>query len=186
MNTNRWNPWIVRLLIACLLAPTPARAGGADGTAAEAAAEDVPPPPALAEGGSPARESLDAVQWLRVRRLAPTWTGARMDVLTRSGTVVRGRFRGLQDQALVLAPEEGGTQSVPAGSLRRITLHRRPSDVAMAAVLAIGVAGLFGGVGALGLDTEGGGTAAMAAGGALIGAGIGWRTVCREREIPFD
>jgi hypothetical protein len=173
MVTNRFVRLAV-LAIPLLLAPPDAvRASGAPDAPATEAATDP-------------REALDAVQWARVRRLAPTWTGARMDVLPRSGSLVTGRFRGLHDEALVLADGDGGTRTVPVRELARITLRRRPGDLAMATVLAIGVGGLFAAVGTLGLETEGGGTAAMAAAGLAVGAGIGWKTVYRERVVSFD
>lgn len=179
MNTA-WTRWAAgAMALAGLLVAASGVAADGNGAPDPAATNAVPATEAP-------RETLDAVQWQRVRRLAPTWSDARMDVLTRSGSVVSGRFRGLHDASLVVAPENGGPQRVPVRDLARITLRRQPSDVALAAVMAIGVAGLFGAVGTLGVGTEGGGTVALAAGGALVGAGIGWRTVCRERVIAFD
>lgn len=184
-----------RLLVACAVA-RPAPAGAADGAgAAEAIAA---PAPAAATGAaassapdssvsaSTPHDALDAVRVARVRRLASTWTDARMDVLTRSGSLRTGVFRGLRGEALLLAPDAGDPETVPVRELSRITLHRRPADLAVAAVVAVGVAGLCGAVGALGLDTDAGGTAAMAAGGLVIGGGIGWRTICRERVVSFE
>lgn len=132
------------------------------------------------------RESLTATNLLRVRRLAPTWTNARMDVLTRSGTVVSGRFRGLGDASLLVIPADGDPHRVPVRDLARITLKRKSADLALVGALALGVGGLAGGVGALGTDTDGQGTAALAAGGVVIGAIIAWKTVYRDRVITFE
>jgi hypothetical protein len=132
------------------------------------------------------RESLASTHLLRVRRLAPTWRNARMDVLTRSGSIVSGRFRGLNGASLLVVPPDGDPRSVPVRDLERITLKRRPSDLALVGLLAIGVGGLRGGVGALGTDADHGGTATLAGVGAVIGTVVGWKTVYREQAITFD
>lgn len=177
-------------LLAAAAVAHPAFAGAVDAAAGAASVAascaSASAGPDSSASGARAHDALAAVRIARVRRLASTWTDARMDVLTRSGSLRTGVFRGLRGEALLLAPDAGEPETVPVRDLARITLHRRPADLALAAVVAIGVAGLCGAAGALGLDTDSGGTVAMAAGGLVIGGGIGWRTICRERDVSFE
>ena len=77
-------------------------------------------------------------------------------------------------------------QQVPLRDLYRISVKKRPSDLVFVAVLALGVGALFAGTGALGFEAEETGMTALAAGGALVGATIGWKTVYQDRVITFE
>jgi hypothetical protein len=118
--------------------------------------------------------------------MARSWTNARMEVMTRSGTLLSGRFLRVEESALFLSAAQGSARPVPIRDLHQIAIKRRPSDLAFVALLGLGVGALFGGAGALGLETDETATAVLSASGALLGVTIGWKTIYQNTVITFE
>ncbi len=159
----------------------------AESPATVAADPAVAAQPAPAENFVSERQrNVQTAQLLRIRRMAATWTNNRIEVVTLSGVRTSGRFVRMDESVLRLAPSEGTLREIPVRELYQISIKRRHSDLAFVAALALGSGALLAGIGALGAETDGGGTAVLAASGFLLGATIGWRSVYQDRVITLE
>jgi len=144
--------------------------------------------PFCAEGQEPAdpaeNEDVFQARVIKINRMSESWRHESIELRLLDGTSRSGTFLSIRENRFQLRDGQR-LQEVPLRNVDTIVLKRKPQDLLLVTLTAVGVATLFGGGAALGFDaTQPEMIGACAIGGSL-GFFVGWRAFYQNTEIPL-
>ena len=135
---------------------------------------------------APQVERDDALQAriIKIKRMSEPWRDANVELRLIDNTAYSGRFIALNDGEFQLN-FEGSLKVIPFAMVETVTLIRKPQDLMIVGLAAIGVGGLLAAGASLGFEAEGGEVLIAAITGSVIGFTIGWKNFYRDVTISI-
>ena len=121
---------------------------------------------------------------IKINRMSVEWKHEPMDLIMLNGISYSGKFIALQNNIFRLQ-SNGQVREVPLMDVKTIVLKRKPQDLLLVGLSALGIAALFAGGASLGFDSSDQTVAGAAGVGAVLGVAIGWRAFYQHIEIPI-
>ena len=129
-------------------------------------------------------DDLFQARSIKINRMSVEWKHEPMDLILQNGIRYSGKFIALQNNIFRLQ-SNGQVREVPLMDVKTIVLKRKPQDLLLVGLSAVGIAALFAGGASLGFDSSDQMVVGAAGIGAVVGVAIGWRAFYQNIEIPI-
>jgi len=137
------------------------------------------------EPSDPARNAdVFQARVIKINRMSESWRHEYVELRLLNGTNRSGTFLSIRDNQFQLQDGQR-MQEVPLRDVDSIVLKRKPQDLFLVTLTAVGVAALFGGAATLGFDASQPELVGACAIGGSLGFFVGWRAFYQNTEIPL-
>lgn len=127
-------------------------------------------------------EDVLQARLIKINRMSVSWQNEPIELKLNTGSNCAGKFIALRNSMFRLQVDDG-VREVPLKDVDTIVLKRKPQDLLLVGLTAVGIAALFAGSASLGFDASDQEIAGASAVGAAVGVVIGWRAFYQNVEI---